>query len=310
MNNRKLTLVFVVLFGIWGLTKYTTKDTSHSFKTDLIAIDTSQITIIKIDPKSSEESEMTLQRNTTSQWIATKGTVTVPADRGAVNSFLKNIQLIKTKRVAAKKKERWSDYEVDEEKGTSIKIYAGSQLLEDFVVGRFSFNQQTRQGLSFVRINGGDEVYAIDGFLSRTLRQGFDSYRNKKLLSIVKEDIRGLSLTNENGVVRTYAKANNQWTSDGVAIDSSAIASYLSGITNVVSSNFVDDIDPTTYSIPKYRNLQISGNNLLEPISVTCYRDEARTPSYILQSSENKASYFSSEESDLFQVIFGVLEAL
>ncbi len=308
MNNRKLALVFFVLLGLWGLTKYTTKDNTRSFKTDLISIDTAQVSIIKIDPKGPEEPEMTLQRNTTSQWVATKGTVTVPADRGAVNSFLNNIQLIKTKRVAAKKKEKWSEYEVDEENGTRIKVYAGSELLEDFIVGRFSFNQQTRQGLSFVRISGGDEVYAIDGFLSMSLGQGFNAYRNKKLLSIVKEDITGLSLTKEDGLVRTFIKENNQWMKEGVVVDSSAIASYLSGIANVTSSNFVDDIDPTTYSIPKYRSLQISGNNLLKPIVVTCYRDEARTPPYILHCSENEASYFSSEETDLFQKIFGVLD--
>ena len=309
MNNRKLALVFIVLLGVWGITKYTTKDTTRSFKTDLISIDTSQVTIIKIDPKGPEEAEMTLQRNTTSHWIATRGTVTVPADRGAVNSFLNNVQLIKTKRVAAKKKEKWSDYEVDEANGTRIKIYAGSQLLEDFIVGRFSFNQQTRQGLSFVRIDGGDEVYAIDGFLSMTLGQGFNAYRNKKLLTIDKEDIASLSLTREDGVVRSFIKENNQWKSEDVLIDSSAITSYLSGIENIVSSNFVDDIDPTTYSMPKYRTLQISGNNLSSPIILTCYRDEAKIPPYILQSSENEASYFSSEESDLFQKVFGVLEA-
>ncbi len=311
MNNRKLSLLFVVItLGVWGISKCTSREISQNFETDLISIDTAKVTMIKIAPKGASETEMVLQRNETFQWLATKGTVTAIAKKSAVDSILNNLQLIKTKRVAAKEKEKWVDYGVDEVNGTRVKIYAGSQLLEDFMVGRFSFNQETSQELSFVRISGGEEVYAINGLLSKHLVQGFDTYRNKDLLKVVKADITSLSLTKEDGMVQSFIKLNNQWTNDSTVINKLAITNYLSGIQNVMGSKFDDDIDPTTYRIPKYRNLVIKGNNMPQPITITCYRDEAKTPPYILQSSQNRKSYFSSEESDLFQKLFVALEGL
>jgi len=268
MNSRKLTFLFLILSGIWGLSKYTSHDKISSFKTDLIRIDTALVDIILIDSKGEER--ITLQRNTTSQWVATKGTVMATANRAAINSFLNNIQLIKTEDIAAKKKEKWSEYAVDQVKGTNIKIYIGSQLLEDFVVGRYNLNKETGQGLSYVRISGEEEVYAIDGFLSKRLRQGFDSYRNKDLIRVAEDDIASLFLTSEDGTVKAFTKLKNQWTNiDGVVLDSIDIANYLSGIENVMGSKFVDDIDPTTYRIlilfsrPRMENLTLVVKNLI-----------------------------------------------
>jgi len=309
MNSRKLTFLFLVLLGIWGIAKNTFKYKTNSFKTQLISIDTAQVDIIMIDHKG--EAEMILQRNTTAQWIATKGTVMTTANREAINSFLNNIHLIRTEKIAAKKKEKWSKYAVDEVNGTRIKIYAGSQLLEDFIVGRFNLNKETSEGLSYVRISDGEEVYAIEGLLSQRLRQGFNTYRNKNLVKTVTRDITSLSLTREDGTVKGFSKLNNVWTNnDGAVVDSIEITNYLAGIQNVMGSKFVDDIDPTTYSMPKYRTLVIRGNNMLQPIIITCYRDEARISPYIIQSSQNLESYFSSQETELFQKIFGALEML
>lgn len=312
MNSRKLTFLFLVLLGIWGIAKNTFKHKTNSFKTDLIRIDTAQVDIIMIDHQG--EAEMILQRNTTAQWIATKGTVMTTANKEAVTSFLNNIHLIKTEGIAAKKKEKWSQYAVDEANGTRIKIYAGSRLLEDFIVGRFNLNEDTQKALSYVRISGEEEVYAIEGFLSKHLRQAFNAYRNKNLLKITEDDITSLSLTRSDGTGKAISKLNNVWTkNDGVVVDTidvSDVSHYLSGIKNIMGSKFVDDIDPTTYSMPKYRTLVLTGNNIPKPVTITCYRDEAKTPPYIIQSSQNLESYFSSQETELFQKIFGALEML
>ena len=309
MNSRKLTFLFLVLLGIWGIAKNTFKHKTNSFKTDLIRIDTAQVDIIMIDHKG--EAEMILQRNTTAHWIATKGTVMATANREAVTSFLNNIHLIKTEGIAAKKKEKWSQYAVDEANGTRIKIYAGSRLLEDFIVGRFNLNKETNKGFSYVRISDGEEVYAIEGLLSQRLGQEFNAYRNKDLIKVVEEDITSLSLASVDGTMKAFSKLNNVWTNnDGVVVDSIEISHYLSGIQHIMGSKFVDDIESTTYNIPKYKTLVIRGNSMLQPVTITCYRNEARIPPYIIQSSQNLESYFSSQETELFQKIFGALEML
>lgn len=308
MNIRKLSLLFIILLGVWSTIEYTGTKTIQNFETDLIRIDTAKVSIIKIEPNDKKKAAITLQRNINAQWLATKETVTVVANKRAIDTVLNHIQLIQTKEVAARKKEKWSNFEVDKTNGTRIKIYSENKLIEEFLVGSYHFNQETKEELSFVRIKGEEEVYAIDGLLSKYLRQEFNAYRNKRLLKINQENITAISLTNQNREVQSFIKNNDQWTKDSLVIDPTLIRNYLLDIEVVNGNNFVDEIDPITYSIPKYRTLLISRENMPQPIIITCYRDEAKKPPYIIHSSENPESYFKSEESDLFQKIFGILK--
>ena len=126
-------------------------------------MDTAKVTAIQVYPKNGNHEEISLKKEN-NFWAVSKGNVTTKANANAVNSILKNLVLIKTKRVAAKSPEKWVNYEVEETSGSRIKVYAGDKLLEDFIVGRFSFDQQSRQSISYVRLTNGDEVYAVDGF--------------------------------------------------------------------------------------------------------------------------------------------------
>ena len=304
MKNKTLLIIFLGLFAVWGLLEMFNKQQKSSFKAELIAIDTAQVTTINVYPKSDEFQELTLQKEN-GQWIATQGTVTTPANIGAVNSLLGNLNFIKTKRVAAKRQEKWADYEVEETSGSRIKVYAGTELLEDFIVGRFSFNQQTRQGVSFVRITKEDEVYAVDGFLSMTMGQGFDAYRNKNFLAVNQADVTQITVQNNDGTSQAYANLNGQWSKDGTAIDSTIMATYLTTIQNLSGSTFVDDVDETQVNSMLYKTMTIAANNLRAPITIKCYRDPARELPYLFQSSQNEGAYFGSAEDGLFEKLFG-----
>jgi len=309
MNNKTLVIIFIGLLAAWGLSQMNAGKRSRSFKTDLIQIDTASVTTINLYPKSDEQKEITLSKEN-GIWVAMQGTVTTKANQSAVHSLLSNLQLIKTKRVAAKKPEKWKDYEVEEANGSRVKVFAGSQLLEDFMVGRFSFNQQTRSGLSFVRLTNADEVYAVDGFLSMTMSQGFNSYRIKDFLKLNKDDITGLSLTNNNGSVTTFNSLNGQWAKDGVSVDSTSMATYLTGIQSAFGGDFVDGLEEGTLSSQLFKQLVITGNNMVEPISVNCYRDITKEQPYLLRSSQNKDAVFSSGEDELFEKVFSKLEEI
>jgi len=309
MNNKTLVIIFIGLLAAWGLSQMNAGKRSRSFKTDLIQIDTASVTTINLYPKSDEQKEITLSKEN-GIWVAMQGTVTTKANQSAVHSLLSNLQLIKTKRVAAKKPEKWKDYEVEEANGSRVKVFAGSQLLEDFMVGRFSFNQQTRSGLSFVRLTNADEVYAVDGFLSMTMSQGFNSYRIKDFLKLNKDDITGLSLTNNDGSVTTFNSLNGQWAKDGVSVDSTSMATYLTGIQSAFGGDFVDGLEEGTLSSQLFKQLVITGNNMVEPISVNCYRDITKEQPYLLRSSQNKDAVFSSGEDELFEKVFSKLEEI
>ena len=113
MNNKTLLIIFVALLAAWGLSQMNSDKRNRSFKTDLIQIDTASVTTINLYPKSDEQQEITLSKEN-GIWVATQGAVTTQANQSAVQSLLGNLQLIKTKRVAAKNPDKWKDYEVEE----------------------------------------------------------------------------------------------------------------------------------------------------------------------------------------------------
>jgi len=310
MNNKTLFILFLVLLGLWGLSQMNSDKRNRSFKTDLISIDTAQVTAINLYPKSDNQQEITLQKQD-GRWFATQGSVTTKAKADAVKAVLDNIRLIKTKRVTAKKQEKWKAYEVTKSSGSRVKVYAGSELLEDFIVGRFSFDQQTKQGLSFVRLTNENEVYAVDGFLSKTLRQGFEAFRNKEFLSLTAKDITQITLRNADNTTQTFSLTNGQWLKEGLVIDSATMATYLNGIQNLLGTSFADNLDETQLSQYFHTKISILANTISEPIDLTCYRDVPNSKQvYVLQSSQNKGTYFSSDGTDFFEQLFTELEGL
>ena len=303
MKNKTLLFIFLGLLGVFLISQFAFERKTRTFKTELIKLDTAAITAIKIYPKSENQEEIVLNKEG-SFWVANKNNVTTKANVDAVNSMLRNLALIKTKRVVAKSPEKWVDYEVEETNSTRIKAFQGDKLLEDFIVGRFNFNQQTRQGVSYVRLAKGDEIYAVDGFLSMTMGQGFDAYRNKEILTVSSNDLTQIAI-NTLGNTTILQKLGNNWTQDGNPVDSTSISSYLNGLQNINGSTFVNDFDELQAPNLLYKTVSFEGNNLSTPIIIKAFRDTTRTEPYIIQSSLNEDGYFASGDAGIFTQLFG-----
>ena len=303
MKNKTLLFIFLGLLGVFLISQFAFERKTRTFKTELIKLDTAAITAIKIYPKSENQEEIVLNKEG-SFWVANKNNVTTKANVDAVNSMLRNLALIKTKRVVAKSPEKWVDYEVEETNSTRIKVFQGDKLLEDFIVGRFNFNQQTRQGVSYVRLAKGDEIYAVDGFLSMTMGQGFDAYRNKEILTVSSNDLTQIAI-NTLGNTTILQKLGNNWTQDGNPVDSTSISSYLNGLQNINGSTFVNDFDELQAPNLLYKTVSFEGNNLSTPIIIKAFRDTTRTEPYIIQSSLNEDGYFASGDAGIFTQLFG-----
>lgn len=303
MKNKTLLLIFLTLLVVFLASQFAFEKKKRTFKTELIQIDTSAITSILLYPKSDNQEEILLKKEK-DFWAVSKGNVTNKANQGAVSSILRNLFLIKTKRVASKSRDKWSDYEVTETSGSRVKVYAGEKLLEDFILGRFNFNQQTRQGISYVRLAGEDEVYAVEGFLSMTMGQGFDAYRNKEILKISKENLTRLSI-NSFDLTTVLQKGETNWTQDGGPVDSITLFNYLEGLQQIVGNSFADDFEDLQSNDLLFKTLTIEGNNLSTPIIIKAFRDTTRTTPFIIQSSLNPNNYFESEENGVFEQLFG-----
>lgn len=310
MNNRNLLIILLALFAIYAASQWLSGNRESSFETELIQVDTTIVSSVIINPKEGAD-ELSLNREGAG-WIVSNGTLSVPATNASVNSLLTNLTNIQTKRIAAKSSDKWSDYEVGANQGTRIRVYNDGKVLEDFIVGRFAFNQQARTATSFIRFTDQDEVYAVDGFLSMTFGQGFDAYRNKQFLKLPNaQDISEFVLENAaSGITATLTKNGNQWLLNAeTPVDSASVAGFSAQLQNVMGVGFADDFDELKAKSKLTQTVTIKGNNLVQPIQIQAFRDSTRTPAFVLKSNQNPA-YFSSDSTGIYSKIIGGLQEL
>lgn len=306
MNNKTLFFIFLGLLAIYGLSQVFTGKRTSNFDTELIQVDTSQVSRIIINTKPPASEEIILQREDNG-WIVSSGTVNTKATSTAVQTLLSNIRLIQTKYIAANAEEKWADYEVGQDQGTRVQIYTGETLLEDFISGRFSFDQQAQTGTSYIRLTTGKEVYAVDGFQTLTLGQGFNSYRNKVLttappnLSFAQVTIQSPDTTLQ------FTKTPTAWMYGDQILDSIKVENYVEQFKTLRGDTFADDFDELAASNFKYGSITLESPQLSEAFQIDIYQDTSRINPFVFQSNQNSETWFDSDSTGLFQKIVKTL---
>lgn len=297
MSNKTLGIIFGVLLALFLLLKLLGGNKERSFDPQIIELDTTKITRIEIEPKG-ESSSFSLQKQGPIWKIITEGNE-YTATRTAVTSLYSNILDIEADRIVSKNPEKWSAYEVDKN-GTRIQFYAGDRLLEDLRVGRFSFNQATRAGISYYRIEGSDEVYSSNGFGAMSLGQGIENYRDKTLLSLNKNDLKEIVLR-EGGTQISLTKQGTQWLDvSHQPIDSSKVDTYLNNVQSVSAFTFADEKE----SGEALKSISFDGDNLENPVRVFCYPARDTSQLFLLHSESNPEGFFYSDSTGAYERIF------
>ncbi len=304
MNNRNLLIIFGLLLVVYLATRLFSGQKERSFNPDLVQIDTAKVSKIIMNPKKDEFVDVVLERKTTGGWQINKGDFSTEAQESSVEGLLKQVQRIKAKRITAKKKDKWTDFEVNENQGTRVRIFENSKKVADFMVGGFSFDQASRSGTTFVRPFDDDNVYAVDGFLSMTFGNGFDGFRNKKLFDLNAEEITGFSVSLP-GNQYAFLKVGNEWQGpEGIAPDSVKIASFLNGLNNARGSAFFNE---PTASLNKLGALEISladGSSS----SVEVFENPDGEKPFILMASANPDANFISDSTGVYKQLFKPLQ--
>lgn len=303
-TNKTLLIVFVALLILYGLNRLISGRGDSNFNSELIKIDTAAVSTIHVLIKQPEEADITLKREG-ANWIVSNGQLSVKAQQTAVDELLAAISLVKTNQIAATSAGSWTEYGVDEEHGTLVEVFSDDKKLESFVVGRLSFNPQTQSALSYLRIEGENEVYAIDGFQAFAINKGFEGYRNQELLKMKREMVVTNFRCELPDTTLHFSKAGGPWLLNGkTPLDSMEVENYLNVLRNLPGATFADDFDETRADKLQYARLTLEGNNIPEPFVVDCYRDTSRQRPYILHSTHNSDAWFDSDTTGAFKQLF------
>ncbi|WKN42425.1 DUF4340 domain-containing protein [Tunicatimonas pelagia] len=311
-NNRILSITFGVLLVLYLVTQFTGGEANErNFRTDLVTMDTATVDRLVLNPKEGGAVTFT-QKD--SAWQVAQGDKTAEADQQAVQSLLGTLLQLEPQRLAARSEEKWNTFEVTDSLGSRVQAYNGENLLADVYVGKFSLQQlppqqpmqpgmppmqqQRPKATSYVRLADEAEVYAVDGFLTTSFNQPFNSWRDRNFLQLEKENISRISFQYPADSSFTLALTDSIWTINGTLADSAQTAQYLNQITRLTSSDFADDFNAQGQS-PSFQ-ARIEGNNM-NPVTIEGYQNNG---SFVLRNSLKPDVLISSDSSGLYSRVF------
>ncbi|MEN7548298.1 DUF4340 domain-containing protein [Rapidithrix thailandica] len=310
LSNRKLLGILFVLLAIYaGIRFWGGTSRSKTLKETLVNIQRDRVSRVLID-KGGEQLELINQDNS---WkVKLDNGKYAQAMESSAKELLSNLASIQPSRLVAKRATQWKDYQVDST-GTRVQVFEGEKRTLDIVLGRLAmkaqpqniqpgmYGRQQQAFYSFVRLQGDENVYAADNFMSLSVSTKADAYRNKKLLTFNRDSIHRVSflLPDEKSFVLEKT-ADKQWEIEGQQADSVHVEHYLSELAYVNGQAFADGVNPEGFTKAAY-SLLINEEGKPEPVQVHIF--EHPQYKFILNSSENKEAYFADPDSLLFKQI-------
>lgn len=307
-NNKILLVVLVILAGIFILTRtIKQKRSSGNLKTDIVNVDSSVVTTILLYPSAEKGAEIMFSR-TGNKWQVKRGEITSDANKNNVDNMFAELLNLKPESIVTRNKEKWGDYGVTDSLGTRIIMKEGKKAVLDLVIGRFDYQQSPSgyggygdnygTGRTYIRLKEETDVYVVRGFLAMSFNQTFKNWRDQTFLQTDKNNINLLTFDYPADSGFVAMKSDSLWIIEGISADSAAIASYLNVLARKSNSAFIDGF--STMVGPDYQ-LTINGTNMT-PVIIKAYMKGEYD--FVMNSSQNPNSFFTSPRAGLFGNIF------
>nr|WP_321452319.1 DUF4340 domain-containing protein [uncultured Carboxylicivirga sp.] len=307
LNIKILGIVFSALLIITVLVTIIDHSTGvNTLKSELFNIDQAQITSVVLQPKMLNGKQIELKKEGDSWKVLSNGK-SFTGDINAIEGLIRQVNGLKPLRLAAQTKERWTNFELTDSLATQVQLKGTDGVLATLYIGKFSY-QQPKQNMAqqnpymqqrgtmttYVRSDNDDEVYAVEGFLGSTANRDADAFRDKTIINADKANINKVDFVTPESSF-TMVKNENTWMVNGTALDSTAVAKYLSGIAKLNGSSF-PDVKPAglTHKLTIYSN---KGENI--EISAALKDEDA-----VIISSQNTGAVFTDKKDRLFNKLF------
>ena len=284
--NRILLGILVVLAVLYAGSYWLKNGSpgSQVLTTDLVRIDTAQITKIEIEKSGSQ---IRVARQGGGWLLTTEENEEVSAEGNRVTNMIASLNRLVPSRVVSRDPDKWRDYQVDST-GQRVQVYEGDNITMDLLIGRGNMQGQ-RTFITYVRPFDEDNVYVIENFSGSSVSANSASYRNKEVLSATVDSIRQLQFDYPGEAGFTLLKEDDVWKLNDSDVDSAQTADYLKELRRITSSSFVDKQQPAASATPT-SSITIRSNGS-EDILLRLF--EGPGGGQILHSSQNPDNYFA-----------------
>jgi len=306
LNNKTLIFILVALVGIFVLVRlFRTPALESNLKTSLVTVDTSKVTEIKLWPGSESGSEIQLLK-TGGKWSLKKGDKLYNPGQGVAGSMLGYFVKLAPQKMVSRKKEKWNDYQVGDS-STRVQMIAEGDIVADLRIGKLGFNQNQMQqqqqnfgqrgfegAFTYVRLDGEDEIYTVDGFLESSFNLSLNDLRDKALLRIKKDQVTKVSFNYPDSGFVVEMK-ENKWRIAGQPADSNKMKSYLRQLEFKNASSFADDFSPS-----RQPDINLNIDGAAGPlVTLQAWK---RDNDWVIASTQQPGVYFLSE--GIFNSVF------
>jgi len=300
LSNKILIITLVVLVSIFVLSRiFRSPSLESNLKKDLVELDTSKITEVRIQPSKEPGKELKLLRKG-NNWKILGDAKEADAEAGTVESMLGVVKNLKAQRMVTRKKEKWETFEVGEA-SSRVMVYAGTDKLADFRVGKTGFNQGQGGGLSgaytYIRLTNENEVYSSEGFIGSHFNRTFNDWRNKTFLKVTREDVAKFEFIYPDSSF-VLEKRDSLWFVNNMKANESKVTQYFSKIRFKNVSEFEEGF---TQQGKPLLTIQINGGT--GPIA-TAQAWPKNEEEWVLASTFQDGVYFSGKTSGVINEIF------
>ena len=301
LNNKTLGIVLVLLVVVFGATKLFRASDNSNLQSELIRLDTAQITRMVIFPQAQGHRQLTLLRKA-GRWQAIQGNRAVPARGGTVRALLGTLAYVGVKRMVTRNKSDWKDYHMTDSLATRLQVYAGDRLLLDCRIGALSEGTGPyAQTATYVRLDSAATVYQTEGYLAATANKGFNSWRNHDFLKVDPATVTRLQFKYPADQGFTVQKQDSLWKIGNRMADSTRMAAYLNKLRSREMSDFADGFTPDREPSMSL-DIQAAG-----AVRIAAWPSDS---GWVLQSSLRPGVYFYDRDSSAVKALLVHKDAL
>lgn len=310
LNNKILLIVLGVLIGIFVLVRlFRAPALESNLKKELTLVDTSKVTLIKLWPEATNGSEIQFVRSG-NKWSIKKDNKEYNLEQGAASSLMSYLVKMVPQKMVTRKKEKWTDYQVGDS-ATHVQLFAGKDNVADIRIGKIGFDQAQLQqmqqqqqfgrggfngGYTYVRLEGEDEVYTVDGFLSSSFNRELNDWRDKSLLRIKKDNVTKIAFNYPDSGFVADKREKKWWIGDQMA-DSTKFKTYLNQLEYKNASSFADDFNPN-----RQPDISLNIDGAAGPLATL--QAWKRETDWVVTSTHQPGVYFSTEGSGIYNTVF------
>lgn len=302
ITNVLLIVILIVLMLVYLLIKqFGAKDRTFSDK--IVSFETAKVTGLTIhDPTGKPE--VVLQK-TKENWELLLDGNRYTADSSVIGNILKQMNNLKTKQLAGSGEEAWIRYEVTDTSAIVVTATAGKKTLAKIYLGKILYAvppgemtpqaQKQSEVSTYVRAEGSEEVYTVEGMTKMNFNRKASEYRFKKLVNVNKDDMTKITFVYPD-MRMVLEKQGRLWVLDGAPTDSFKVSKYTALLSRLSNPDFVD---PLPEGASPSHEMTLEGKNF-EPVIIRAYPVSDPETKYIMTSSINPGAFFNGGKNGLF----------